>query len=183
MAFLKIARMGHPVLRSRARPVEDLSDPEIRRLIRDMIETMDDAGGVGLAAPQVHEALRIVVVRLPRADGGPDTPPVPTGAVALVNPSIEPLDEEVVAGLEGCLSIPGLRGIVPRYRRILYRGLAPSGETVEGEADGLEARVLQHEVDHLDGVLYPDRMTDLRQLTFETELPFLLRGMEGAEQD
>jgi peptide deformylase len=176
MAILKIARMGHPVL---VRPAQLIGDPgaeAVRRLIADMVETMVDAEGIGLAAPQVHQSLRLVVF-LDAADRDEVAGRRP---VVLINPEIEPLDATLEPGWEGCLSIPGLRGLVPRHARIGYRGLTPQGRTIEREADGLHARVVQHEVDHLDGVLYPMRMPDLRQLTFETELKhFAVRAEEG----
>ncbi|HZF77542.1 MAG TPA: peptide deformylase [Acetobacteraceae bacterium] len=159
MAILKIARMGHPVLLRRAEPVPDPTAPDIRRLVADMAETMEDAGGLGLAAPQVHESLRLFVWR-----GGAGN------VIALVNPEIEPVGEEFETGWEGCLSIPGLRGAVPRAARIRFRGQDIEGRAVEGEAAGLAARVMQHEMDHLDGVLYPMRMPDLSLLGFNEEL-------------
>lgn len=159
MALLKIARMGHPVLFRRADPVPDPTAPEIRRLIADMAETMEDAGGIGLAAPQVHMPLRLFVWR-----GGAGN------VIALLNPAIEPVGEEMEEAFEGCLSIPGLRGAVPRAARIRFRGLDIEGRPVEGEAAGLAARVIQHEYDHLDGLLYPMRMTDFRRFGFTEEL-------------
>lgn len=176
MALLKIARMGHPVLRRVADPVGDPTAPEVRRLAADMLETMRDAPGIGLAAPQVHVPLRLIVFRVPaeRATGAPDDGPL--GEVVLADPVVEPLGDEVVLGFEGCLSIPGLRGEVPRWARIRYRGLGPDGEPVERVASGTHARVVQHEVDHLDGVLYLDRMADLRRLAFEQELRHLVGG-------
>ena len=174
MALLKIARMGHPVLRRVAEPVADPADPELHRLIRDMIDTMLDAPGVGLAAPQVHVGRRVIVFRVPDLRRTEEEPPGPEGTTALINPEIEPLGDAVEHGVEGCLSIPGLRGVVPRWAAIRYRGLAPDGTAVEREAQGFHARVVQHEVDHLDGVLYLDRMTDLRLLAFDAELRYLL---------
>lgn len=158
MAILKIARMGHPVLLRRAAPVADPHDPEIRRLIMDMAETMLDAGGLGLAAPQVHMPLRLFVFR----DGDE--------VAALINPEIELLGPAESLGWEGCLSIPGLRGSVPRATRVGFRGLDVQGEEVSGEAEGMLARVMQHENDHLDGVLYPMRMTDFSLFGFNEEL-------------
>ena len=166
MALLKIARMGHPVLTQAARPVADPCAEEVRRLIADMAETMADAEGIGLAAPQVYQPLRLILFRDVDERGEPPGRP----PVALINPVIEPLGDEVVSGMEGCLSIPGLRGVVPRYARIGYRGTTPEGKVIEREAAALHARVVQHEVDHLDGILYPMRMRDLRQLSFESEL-------------
>jgi peptide deformylase len=173
MTLLKIARMGHPVLRQTADPVADPTDPEIRRLAADMIETMHDAPGIGLAGPQVHVPLRIIVFRVPaeRATGAAGDEP--EGDRVLINPVVEPLGPERVAGWEGCLSIPGIRGEVWRWARIRYRGVDLDGAPVEREASGTHARVIQHEVDHLDGVLYLDRMDDLRRLSFVEELRFL----------
>ena len=166
MAILKIARMGHPVLVQRAQPIEDPSVEDVRRLAADMAETMIDAEGIGLAAPQVHRPLRLILFR--DVEGRAEAQGRPP--LALINPEIDPLDDALEPGWEGCLSIPGLRGVVPRYARIGYRGLTLDGRAIEREAEGLHARVVQHEVDHLDGILYPMRMPDLRQLTFETEL-------------
>jgi peptide deformylase len=149
MAILKIARMGHPVLLREAEPVADPTTPDIRRLVADMAETMRDAQGLGLAAPQVHVPLRLFVWR---ADGN--------AVSVLVNPAVEPVGEETESAWEGCLSIPGLRGCVTRPRRVRFRGLDGEGNPVEGEAEGMAARVVQHETDHLDGVLYPMRMDD-----------------------
>jgi peptide deformylase len=158
MAILKIARLGHPVLLGEASPAGDPTTPEMRRLIADMAETMVDANGLGLAAPQVHVPLRLFVYR----HGA--------GVAALVDPVIEPVGEEEEAGWEGCLSIPGIRGCVPRAKRVRFKGLDAEGEPVEGEAEGLLARVLQHENDHLDGVIYLMRMTDLSLLGYTEEL-------------
>jgi peptide deformylase len=159
MAILKIARMGHPVLLGEADPVEDPTLPEIRRLIADMLETMDDAGGIGLAAPQVHVPLRLFVWR--GSQGEP---------AALINPILTPAGEAIEVGWEGCLSIPGLRGCVPRWKRLGFAGLDLHGQPVAGEAEGLMARVMQHETDHLDGILYPMRMEDLSLFGFTEDL-------------
>jgi peptide deformylase len=169
MNILKIARMGHPVLRSVAQEIEDPTAPAIRQLALDMVETMRDAGGVGLAGPQVHSSLRLFVYFVPeaRVSDLPGDRAVPLSV--LVNPVLEPLDETTVLGWEGCLSIPGLRGAVPRFQRIRYRGFDLDGKQVTGDAVGFHARVLQHENDHLDGVMYPERMTDHRLLTFTEE--------------
>jgi peptide deformylase len=166
MALLKIARMGHPVLTKTAKAVDDPGSEQVRRLIAHMAETMADAEGIGLAAPQVYRPLRLILfLDLDERDEPPGRPPI-----ALINPVVEPLGDAIVTGLEGCLSIPGLRGMVPRYAQIGYRGLTPDGRVIEREASGLHARVVQHEADHLDGILYPMRMQDLRQLSFESEL-------------
>jgi peptide deformylase len=170
MAILKIARMGHPVLIRRAEPVADPSAPEIQRLIADMIETMEDAGGAGLAAPQVHVPLRLFIFRVPaeRSSGDADDPPMQT--TVLINPVIEPLGEAQELRWEGCLSIPGLRGAVPRFSRIRYRGVDAEGRTFGREATGFHAGVVQHEYDHLDGILYPMRMTDFTLFGFVEDL-------------
>jgi peptide deformylase len=169
MAILKIARMGHPVLLGRAEPVADPTAPEIRRLVQDMFETMEDAPGAGLAAPQVFAPLRLFVFRVleGRTSGEPDDRPV--GNTVLINPEIEPVGEEVKLRWEGCLSIPGMRGVVPRYWRVRYRGVDTDGAPVSAEVSGFHAGVVQHEFDHLDGILYPMRMTDFRHFGFDEE--------------
>ncbi|MEQ8354759.1 MAG: peptide deformylase [Kiloniellaceae bacterium] len=179
MAILKIARMGHPVLRRPAAPVADPTAPEIRHLVRDMLETMEDAGGTGLAAPQVHVPLRVVVFfvsgrRAGIEDGADDDPNADTAdgdvpLTVLVNPEIEALTERLAVGPEACLSVPGLVGQVPRATRIRYRGLTLDGDTLRREAEGFHARVVLHECDHLDGILFPQRMTDLSLLAFASE--------------
>ena len=174
MAILKIARMGHPILRRVADPVVDPTAPDIRRLVRDMLETLEDIGGVGLAAPQVHVSRRVVIFEVPaeRAarDGNGEAPPEGVPMTVLVNPVIEPLAEEKALGWEACLSVPGLTGAVPRFARIRYHGYGLQGERIEREASGFHARDVQHECDHLDGILYPMRMTDLTSLAFAEEL-------------
>jgi len=175
MAILKIARMGHPVLATPARLVSDPRVPEIRRLVNDMVETMIDANGAGLAAPQVHVPLRVVVFQAPeeRSDPGlsederfDQTAPL----TVLINPEIAILDPEPEGGWEGCLSVPGLRGWVERPAHIRYRGLGIDGEKIERVARGFHARVVQHECDHLEGRLYTSRMSDLSRLIFESEI-------------
>jgi peptide deformylase len=184
MAILKIARMGHPVLRRRAKPVADPTAPGVRALVEDMIETMIDADGAGLAAPQVHVSARIVVFQAPeeRVDDGIEpaerfdhTAPL----TVLINPEIEVLAEALESGWEGCLSVPGLRGLVPRPAHIRYRGFGLDGQPVEREARGFHARVVQHECDHLDGILYPQRMDDLRMLVFESEFARLMADIRA----
>jgi peptide deformylase len=170
MALLKIARMGNPVLRAPAAPIEDPTAPWVRRLVADMIETMEDAGGTGLAAPQVHLPHRLVVFRV-----GPERLTDLSGdtvqdLTVLINPVIETVGDERALGWEGCLSVPGLRGVVPRHLRIRYRGQGLDGAAIERAAAGFHARVVQHECDHLDGILYPQRMTDHRLLVFVEEL-------------
>ncbi len=173
MAILKIARMGHPVLMRRADPVADPTSPEIHRLVADMLETMVDANGAGLAAPQVHVPLRVVVFQAPaeRSDELSDSERFERTAplTVLINPEIEILGPERESGWEGCLSVPGLRGLVERSAHIRYRGVDHEGHRIERIAKGFHARVVQHECDHLEGVLYPQRMGDLKQLIFESE--------------
>jgi peptide deformylase len=176
MAILKIARMGHPVLKQVAAPVDDPTAPEIGRLIMDMLDTMEDADGTGLAAPQVYVPKRIVAFfvsgarakREDGAEGDADFDDVPL--TVLINPVVEPLSDVMALGWEACLSVPGLIGEVPRYTAVRYRGWTPKGEEVVREAQGFHARVVQHECDHLDGILYPQRMADLSTLTFTSEL-------------
>jgi peptide deformylase len=169
MAILKIARMGHPVLRLKADPVADPTALEIKKLIADMAETLADIGGAGLAAPQVHVPLRVVIFRVPaeRITDRPDD--TAQDLTAIINPEIEPLGDETELGWEGCLSVPGLKGAVPRFARIRYRGVTPEGAAIDRKVEGFHARVVQHECDHLDGVLYPQRMTDMRLLMFVEE--------------
>jgi peptide deformylase len=170
MALLKIARMGHPVLRSASAPVDDPTEPWVRQLVKDMIETMEDAGGTGLAAPQVHEAYRIVVFRVPDERVTEMAGDSPQDLTVLINPVVELIGYERALAWEGCLSVPGLRGVVPRHLRVRYRGTSPDGEIIERAVEGFHARVVQHECDHLDGILYPQRITDHRLLVFLEEL-------------
>ena len=170
MTVLKIARMGHPVLLERCRPVADPGAPEIRRLVQDMFETMEDAPGAGLAAPQVHVPLRLFVFRvLPdRSSGASDDTVI--GNTVVINPVVEPLGDEMHLRWEGCLSIPGLRAAVPRFRRVRYTGVDCDGRPVTAEVSGFHAGVVQHENDHLDGILYPMRMTDFSRMGFNEEI-------------
>jgi len=174
MAILKIARMGHPVLGGVAEPVADPRDPAIHDLVDDMIETLIDADGAGLAAPQVHVPLRLVLVTVPRermGEGGEEGEALEAVPLTvLVNPAVTPLGEEMEEGWEGCLSLPGLAGRVPRFVAVHYRYQTLEGETVGGEARGFHARVLQHECDHLDGILYPMHMADLSTFGFVEEV-------------
>ena len=189
MAILKIARMGHPVLKRAADPVEDPTAPEIANLVKDMMDTLADVGGVGLAAPQVHVPLRLVIFHVPKArmeeeDG--EGPAIGVPLTVLINPVIEPIGkpggkpgggpggepgaEDLAEGVEACLSLPGLAGFVPRYGEIRYTAQTPAGEPIDRIARGFHARVVQHECDHLDGILYPMRMNDLSRLSFVEEL-------------
>jgi len=181
MSIRKIARMGHPVLAQKAAPIGDPASTDVRRLIADMVETMVDAKGAGLAAPQVYESLRIVIFHAPedRAGGGGEAGAAPL--TVLINPEIEILTDEMEEGWEGCLSVPGMRGLVPRYTRLRYTGLDESGVRIEREAAGFHARVVQHECDHLDGILYPRRMRDLSTLIFETEWQHWVPARQGGQ--
>jgi peptide deformylase len=165
MSILKVARMGHPVLRERARPVSksDLRDPSMQKLIDDMIDTMHEYHGVGLAAPLVHEGLRLFVALLDE-DPGPKSE-----ATVVVNPEIVPAGSSKEEGWEGCLSIPDIRGMVPRFTDITVAALDRDGKAIELRLKNFAARVAQHEADHLDGVLFFDRMTSMQSLTFLDE--------------
>jgi len=166
--ILKVARIGHPVVRAEARPVPPgkLRSAEIQRLIDDMEETMHEYDGVGLAAPQVHVGLRLAVLEVEATDErSSDAVPF----TVLVNPVVRPLSEAKLVGYEGCLSIPDLRGQVPRYDKVRLEALDRKGRPFSLEASGFHARVIQHECDHLDGRVYLDRMTDLRSLSFVRE--------------
>jgi len=183
MAILKIARMGHPVLKAQAEPVAEPKAQEIQQLVRDMVETLEDVGGIGLAAPQVHVSKRVVIFYVPgeRQEAANGEPAEDVPLTVLINPEIEPLSEERVVGVEACLSVPGLAGPVPRWSHIRYRALDLHGRMFEREAKGYHARVVQHECDHLDGILYPMRMTDLSQLAFVEELRRF--GGQDVEED
>lgn len=175
MSILKIARMGHPVLSVPAEEVADPTSRTVRKLIEDMIETMIDANGAGLAAPQVHVSQRVVVFHAPpdRNDGEDedlDENAAAAPLTVLINPVIEPLTEDKVLGWEGCLSVPGMTGAVSRFTHIRYRGFTPAGQEIVREARGFHARVVQHECDHLDGILYPQRIEDMSLFGFAEEI-------------
>jgi peptide deformylase len=170
MAILKIARMGHPILLRKCDPVADPGAPEIRRLVDDMMETMEDAPGVGLAAPQVYQPLRLFVFRVPGGRESSDPDDTTLDNTVLINPTVELIGEERAMAWEGCLSIPGLRAAVPRATRIRYSGLDCDGVLTQREVTGFHARIVQHEYDHLDGILYTMRMTDFRYFGFTDEL-------------
>jgi peptide deformylase len=165
MSILKVARMGHPVLRERARPLDksDIRSAAFQKLVDDMIDTMHEYHGVGLAAPQVHEGLRMFVALL---DEDPDAK---SEAAVIINPEILPNGSEIEEGWEGCLSIPDIRGMVPRYTDIRLQALDRAGRTIELPLKNFPARVAQHETDHLDGVLFFDRMKSFNTLTFLDE--------------
>ena len=183
MAVRKIALMGHPVLRRRAAPVAEPGAPEIRALVRDMLETLAEEEGAGLAAPQIYVPLRVIVFCVPASRAGEAADDGPQPLTVLLNPAFEPLGEAQALGWEACLSVPGLMGAVPRYTRIRYRGSTPTGEAVERVAAGFHARVFQHEFDHLDGILYPMRMTDLSLLGFAAELRRAPPALDVADAD
>ena len=179
MAIHAILKMGDPRLLRQAQPVTAFNTPELHRLIADLEETMAAANGAGLAAPQIGVDLQLVIFGTgapnPRY---PEAPVVPR--TVLINPVITPLGIEEEEGWEGCLSVPGLRGVVPRWKRIRYQGLAPDGSRVDREAEGFHARVVQHECDHLSGVLYPMRVRDFSRFGF-TDV--LFPGLDPADDD
>lgn len=164
MPVRPVLRMGHPLLRQVASPVTDFGTPELRAVVVDMDDTMRALDGAGLAAPQIGISLRVVIFEVSQNSRYPDAEEVPY--TVLVNPVLEPLGDELEDGWEGCLSVPGMRGLVPRYKRLRYRGSDIEGRPIDRVVEGFHARVIQHEVDHLDGVLYPMRIRDLRDFGF-----------------
>ncbi len=191
MAERQILRMGNPVLRRRAIEVADPTSEDVKALVADMIDSMNEADGGGLAAPQIGVSQRVVVFCTPPEgpdQGSPGTPDDPARDLireqpmtVLVNPEIEFLDDEVELGIEGCLSVPGMCGPVPRYVRIRYAGKTPDGDRIDRTVDGFHARVVQHECDHLDGILYPMRMEDIGQLAYVDEIKRLHEEELAAE--
>jgi len=178
MTVREILKMGDARLLRVAQPVERFDTPELHALVADMFETMEAARGAGLAAPQIGVDLQLVIFGFAKNERYAEAPPVPM--TVLINPHITPLDDVLVDGWEGCLSVPGLRGLVPRHQRIRYTGFDPYGRPIEREADGFHARVVQHECDHLIGRLYPTRMTDLTQFGFTS---VLFPAMDPASDD
>ena len=174
MAIRQVLRMGHPLLAQVAQAVADPRDPAVAALLEDMFDTMAACSGAGLAAPQIGVSVRVVVFGVTHNPRYPQAEPVPR--TVLVNPVIEIIDPAPQDGWEGCLSVPGLRGLVQRARVIRYLGFDERGHLVEREASGFHARVVQHECDHLDGVLYPQRMRDLCQFGFEPEILHAVTG-------
>ena len=168
MTIHTILKMGDPRLLRVAKPVERFGTPELRGLVDDMFETMRSVNGAGLAAPQIGVDLALVIFGFRHNDRYPDAPPVPE--TVLLNPTIEPIGTAEEEGWEGCLSVPGMRGVVPRFARIVYRGFDLDGTAVEREADGFHARVVQHECDHLVGTLYPMRIRDFSRFGFTSVL-------------
>ena len=165
MSILKVARMGHPALRQKARPIDkqEIKDPRMQKLIDDMIDTMHEYSGIGLAAPQIHESLRVFVAHLDPGGRGEGEP------TAIINPQISVIGDKTVEGWEGCLSIPDIRGLVPRAFHINVVAVDRHGKRIEFEAKDFPARVVQHEADHLDGVLFFDRMRSFESLTYMEE--------------
>lgn len=180
--ILKVARIGHPVIRATARdvPPDKVRSPDFQRLLDDMVETMHEYDGVGLAGPQIHVGLRVAVLEVPAAD---DRSREPVPLMAIINPRVTPVGEEKVPGWEGCLSVPDLRGIVPRHARVRLEALDREGRAIDLQAQGFFARVLQHECDHLDGGVYLDRMDGLRSLSFLREFQRFHGEVESDEDD
>ncbi|GIK44315.1 MAG: hypothetical protein AMXMBFR31_13780 [Candidatus Desulfobacillus denitrificans] len=173
----EILRMGDPRLLEKARPVEAFGTPELRALVADMRETMRAANGAGLAAPQIGVGLRVAIFGFEKNPRYPQAEAVPY--TVLLNPVLRPLSDEIEEDWEGCLSVPGLRGVVPRWTRMAYRGFDPEGAPIEREASGFHARVVQHECDHLDGILYPMRIRDFTKFGY-TDV--LFPGTDIAEE-
>jgi peptide deformylase len=173
-----ILRMGDPRLLERAKEVEICATPELAALLKDLRDTMAARDGAGLAAPQIGVPLRVVIFGLEYNPRYPDAEPVPY--TELVNPVLTPLGDEQEEGWEGCLSVPGFRGVVPRYTRLRYEGFDPQGLRIARDVEGFHARVIQHECDHLDGILYPMRIVDLRKFGF-TDV--LFPEMAGVDRD
>ena len=168
MAIRPIFRLGHPVLRQIAAPVTEFGSPALRELVHDMLDTMRANDGAGLAAVQIGALQRVVVFEVSSNARYPDVEPVPL--TVLVNPKVDVIGDEREAGWEGCLSVPGMRGLVPRYRRLRYRGFDELGQPIDRTVEGFHARVVQHECDHLDGILYPQRIEDMTAFGFQDEL-------------
>lgn len=178
MTAREILKMGDARLLRVARPVRAFDTPELHALVADMFETMRAANGAGLAAPQIGVDLAVVIFGFGRNARYPDAPPVPE--TVLINPTIEPLSDDEEDGWEGCLSVPGLRAVVPRFARIRYRGFDTAGTPLEREAEGFHARVVQHECDHLIGKLYPMRVRDFSRFGFTS---VLFPGLDDAQED
>ncbi|MGL6223513.1 MAG: peptide deformylase [Steroidobacteraceae bacterium] len=168
MSIRPVLRMGHPLLQQVAAPVEQFGTASLRALVADMDDTMRARNGAGIAAPQIGVSLRVVIFEVTHNPRYPQAEPVPY--TVLINPVLEPLGAEREEAWEGCLSVPGMRGVVARHARLRYRGFDVEGNAIDREVAGFHARVVQHEVDHLDGILYPMRVTDLRLFGFEEEL-------------
>ena len=163
-----VLRMGDPLLFARSEPVTQFDTPEMRALLQDMDDTMRSKNGAGIAAPQIGVSLQVVIFGVGANPRYPDAEQVPY--TVLINPTLEPIGEEMEEGWEGCLSVPGMRGVVPRYSQLRYRGFDQYGAAIDRTASGFHARVAQHETDHLTGILYPMRIRDLRLFGFNEEL-------------
>jgi len=168
MSILKIARLGHPVLNKKAIIVKNLSDPKIKKLIEDMIETMLDANGIGLAAPQVHVNKQVIIFRIPKEEK--DEKDELIEITALINPKLSNISDETADDWEGCLSIPGMSGLVKRFSKVRYEGFDMTGNIIKKTAEGFHARVIQHEFDHLMGTLYIHKLADSRAFGFSEEI-------------
>lgn len=169
MAIREILKMGDPRLLRQAQPVTQFGTPELEQLVEDMFETMRAVNGAGLAAPQIGVDLQLVIFGFGHNQRYPDAPAVPE--TVLINPVLTPLSEQEEDGWEGCLSVPGMRGVVPRWTQLRYQGVDQYGKVIDRTVDGFHARVVQHECDHLQGILYPMRIRDFRQFGF-TEVLF-----------
>ena len=168
MAIREILRMGNPILLKEAEKVKKFDIPEIHELIKDMIETMKDAEGAGLAAPQVGESIQLVIFGVDKNERYPEAEEVPF--TVLINPVITPLTQDKEDDWEGCLSVPGMRGVVPRYKEINYKGFDQYGNEIDRDVEGFHARVVQHECDHLFGILYPTRIENMKLFGFHDEI-------------
>jgi peptide deformylase len=178
MSVREILKMGDPRLLRVAKPVQSFDTPELHALVADMFDTMHAANGAGLAAPQIGVDLQLVIFGFKKNERYPDAPPVPE--TVLINPQIAPLSDEAEEGWEGCLSVPGLRGVVPRFAQIRYSGFDLQGQRIERVADGFHARVVQHECDHLIGMLYPMRVRDFSRFGYTS---VLFPDLDPAEDD
>lgn len=168
MSVRRVLKMGDPLLYRKAEPVKQFNTPELDQLIADMFDTMAELNGAGLAAPQIGVSLRVVIFGVKANPRYPHVEPVPT--TILINPTLTPLDDAMEDGWEGCLSVPGMRGLVSRHQNLRYTGFDPQGNPIDRTVTGFHARVVQHECDHLDGILYPMRLRDIRLLGFEEAL-------------
>tara|TARA_Y100000591_G_scaffold228001_1_gene199019 strand:- start:1221 stop:1757 length:537 start_codon:yes stop_codon:yes gene_type:complete len=165
MSILKIAKIGHPILLKKGTEIKDFSEENIKKIIYDMSETMIDYNGIGLAAPQIHISKRIIIFRNPEKEEKDKIQ-----ITALINPTFKPINNDQEDDWEGCLSIPGMQGLVRRFKKISYSGYDINGNKIENLAEGLHARVVQHEIDHLNGVLYTERLADNKAFGFEKEI-------------
>ena len=170
MALKKVLLMGNPRLIEPSKPIEDFSHPQLPTILKDMQDTMHAKGGVGIAAPQIGYFLRLILFGFENSKRYPSAPNIPL--TVLANPGFTPIGTETEDDWEGCLSVPGLRGLVTRYKRIQFTAHDMHGNQISGEAEGFKARVIQHECDHLDGILYPRRIRDLRYFGFEDQLQY-----------